>query len=144
MSRNLQKQIPAHAKTPKGPPRAADHLDSCRWFAAEKLRLSLGGLSRPGRGIAVPGADQLAVVGAARRPDGVLAGGNSTMLESFRRLVSLGATIAEAAEATSSVAARISRRPELGTLRPGAAADVIVLSDRLELERVVVAGVDAL
>ncbi|HXH89011.1 MAG TPA: amidohydrolase family protein [Gaiellaceae bacterium] len=85
-----------------------------------------------------------AVAGATRRPDGVLAGGSSTMLESFRRLVSLGATIGEAAAATSSVAARIARRPDLGTLRPGGAADVLVLDDRLELERVVVAGVDAL
>jgi N-acetylglucosamine-6-phosphate deacetylase len=36
--------------------------------------------------------------------------------------------------------ARIARRPDLGTLRPGARGDVVVLDDALEVARVLVGG----
>jgi N-acetylglucosamine-6-phosphate deacetylase len=41
------------------------------------------------------------------------------------------------------VPARIAGRPDLGTLEPGSAADVVVLDDGLEIVRVLATGVDA-
>jgi N-acetylglucosamine-6-phosphate deacetylase len=81
--------------------------------------------------------------GIARRDDGVLAGSTLTMIEAVRNLVALGAPLAGALAAASEVPARIAGHPELGTLEPGAAADVVVLDDRLEVERVLVGGADA-
>jgi N-acetylglucosamine-6-phosphate deacetylase len=81
--------------------------------------------------------------GIARRDDGVLAGSTLTMIEAVRNLVALGAPLAGALAAGSEVPARIAGHPELGTLEPGAAADVVVLDDRLEVERVLVGGTDA-
>jgi N-acetylglucosamine-6-phosphate deacetylase len=78
--------------------------------------------------------------GAARRSDGVLAGSVVTMIESVRNLHALGVPLAEALAAASTVPARVARRPELGVLAQGAAADVVVLDDRLEVERVLAGG----
>jgi N-acetylglucosamine-6-phosphate deacetylase len=80
--------------------------------------------------------------GIARRDDGVLAGSTLTMIEAVRNLVALGAPLAGALSAASEVPARIAGRDDLGRLEPGAAADVVVLDDRLEVERVLVAGAD--
>ena len=80
----------------------------------------------------------------ARRADQVLAGSTVTMIEAIRNLVALGAPVAAALAAASTVPARIAGRPELGTLEPGSAADVVVLDDRLEIVRVLVDGEDAL
>jgi N-acetylglucosamine-6-phosphate deacetylase len=41
------------------------------------------------------------------------------------------------------VPARIAGRPELGTLRSGSVADVVVVDDSLEIVRVLVGGADA-
>src|SRR5436305_2646700 len=82
--------------------------------------------------------------GIARRADSVLAGSTVSMIGAVRNLVALGATVEAALGAASEVPARIAGRPELGTLAPGAAADVIVQDDRLEIVRVLVAGADAL
>jgi N-acetylglucosamine-6-phosphate deacetylase len=78
--------------------------------------------------------------GIARRTDGVLAGSTVTMIESIRNLCDLGADLADAIGAATVVPARAARRPELGTLRPGAHADVVVLDDALEIQRVLVGG----
>jgi len=80
--------------------------------------------------------------GIARREDGVLAGSTLTMIEAVRNLVALGAPLAGALSAASEVPARIAGRDDLGKLEPGAVADVVVLDDRLEVERVLVAGTD--
>jgi N-acetylglucosamine-6-phosphate deacetylase len=82
--------------------------------------------------------------GIARRSDSVLAGSTVPLIEAVRNLVSLGAPLGAALAAASEVPARIVGRPELGTLKPGAAADVVVLDDALEIVRVVVDGEDAL
>jgi N-acetylglucosamine-6-phosphate deacetylase len=58
--------------------------------------------------------------------------------------VELGAPLAGALSAASEVPARIAGRADVGTLEPGSPADVVVLDDRLELERVLVAGTDVL
>lgn len=81
--------------------------------------------------------------GVARRADRVLAGSTVPMIEAVRNLIALGAPVASALAAASAVPARIAGRPELGTLEPGSAADVVVLDDRLEIVRVVVRGDDA-
>jgi N-acetylglucosamine-6-phosphate deacetylase len=82
--------------------------------------------------------------GVARRADRVLAGSTVTMIEAVRNLVSLGAPLAGALAAASEVPARIAGRDDIGRLAPGATADVVVLDDGLELERVLAAGKDVL
>jgi N-acetylglucosamine-6-phosphate deacetylase len=64
------------------------------------------------------------------------------MIEAVRNLVHLGAPIEAALSAASEVPARIAARPELGTLRPGSVADVVVVDDSLEIVRVLVGGDD--
>jgi N-acetylglucosamine-6-phosphate deacetylase len=77
--------------------------------------------------------------GVARRADGVLAGSVLTMLEAVRNLHALGAPLPAAVAAASAVPARVAGSG-LGRLEPGAAADVLVLDDRLELRSVFVGG----
>ena len=81
--------------------------------------------------------------GVARSSDRVLAGSTVPMIEAVRNLVSLGAPVGLALAAATEVPARIAGRPELGTLAPGSAADVVVLDDSLEIVRVLVAGEEA-
>jgi N-acetylglucosamine-6-phosphate deacetylase len=57
-----------------------------------------------------------------------------------RRLHALGAPLDAALDAASAVPATLAGRPELGTLAPGTPADVVVLDDRLEVVRTLVAG----
>jgi N-acetylglucosamine-6-phosphate deacetylase len=78
--------------------------------------------------------------GVARRDDGVLAGSVLTMIEAVRNLHALGAPLVQAVDAASRVPARILGRADLGTLRPGGRADVVVLDDRLEVSRVLLSG----
>ena len=40
--------------------------------------------------------------------------------------------------------AAIARRPDLGSLAPGGTADVVVLDDRLDVQRVLIDGEDVL
>jgi N-acetylglucosamine-6-phosphate deacetylase len=81
--------------------------------------------------------------GVARRADRVLAGSTVCMIDAVRNLVALGASLPDALAAATELPARIAGRPELGTLEPGTAADVIVLDDNLEIVRVLAAGNDA-
>jgi N-acetylglucosamine-6-phosphate deacetylase len=80
--------------------------------------------------------------GVARRSDGVLAGSTLTMLEAVRNLHLLGAPLAEALRAATAVPARVLRRHDVGMLEVGRPADVVVLSDTLEVARVLVGGDD--
>ncbi len=82
--------------------------------------------------------------GVARSADRVLAGSTVPMIEAVRNLVTLGAPLDAALAAATSVPARIAARPELGTLAPGSAADIVVLDDSLEIVRVLVRGSDTL
>jgi N-acetylglucosamine-6-phosphate deacetylase len=81
--------------------------------------------------------------GVARRADRVLAGSTVPMIEAVRNLVTLGAPVEAALAAATGVPARIAGRPELGTLQPGARADVVVLDDNLEIVRVLAGGAEA-
>jgi N-acetylglucosamine-6-phosphate deacetylase len=78
--------------------------------------------------------------GVALRADGVLAGTALTMIEAVRALHALGVPLPDAVAAATSVPAGIARRPDLGVLRPGGPADLVVLDDRLEIRSVLVGG----
>jgi N-acetylglucosamine-6-phosphate deacetylase len=80
--------------------------------------------------------------GVVRGPEGQLAGSVLTMLDAVRNVHALGVPLEEALTAASAVPARIVGRPDLGRLAPGAAADVVVLDDTLEIARVLVGGVE--
>ena len=78
--------------------------------------------------------------GVARRGDGALAGSTGTMIGGVRELHRLGVPLAEALAAATSLPARIARRADVGVLRPGSVADLVVLDDALEITRVLVSG----
>ena len=78
--------------------------------------------------------------GTVRGPDGVLAGSVLTMIDAVRNLHALGVPLADAVGAATHVPARVLGLTEAGRLAPGLAADVVVLDDRLEIERVLVGG----
>jgi N-acetylglucosamine-6-phosphate deacetylase len=80
--------------------------------------------------------------GVVRGPEGQLAGSVLTMLDAVRNVHALGVPLEEALTAASAVPARIAGRPDLGRLAPGAAADVVVLDDTLEIARVLLGGVE--
>ena len=80
--------------------------------------------------------------GAVRRADGTLAGSALTLDAAVRNLVALGIEPAAAVDAVTGVPARVLGRDDLGALRPGATADVVVLDDDLTVRRVLRAGAD--
>ena len=78
--------------------------------------------------------------GTVRGPDGVLAGSVLTMIEAVRNLHALGVPLDDAVSAATSTPARVLGEPELGRIDVGLPADIVVLNDRVEIERVLVAG----
>jgi N-acetylglucosamine-6-phosphate deacetylase len=78
--------------------------------------------------------------GVARGPGGVLAGSALTMIEAVRNLHALGVPLADALSAASSVPAQVVGLPTLGRLDVEFPADVVVLDDNLEIDRVYVGG----
>ena len=78
--------------------------------------------------------------GKVTNEQGQLAGTALTMLDAVRNLHGLGVPLQDALNAASDTPARVIRRPDLGRLRPGARADVVILDDRLEVRRVLVNG----
>jgi N-acetylglucosamine-6-phosphate deacetylase len=65
------------------------------------------------------------------RADGTLAGSALRMDLAVANMVSSGAGLADAVAAASRVPADLIGRPDLGRIRPGAAADLVWLDDRL-------------
>jgi N-acetylglucosamine-6-phosphate deacetylase len=78
--------------------------------------------------------------GAVRGPDGVLAGSVLTMIEAVRNLHALGVPLEDAIGAATTTPARVLGDRELGRIDVGLPADLVVLNDRLEIERVVLGG----
>ena len=78
--------------------------------------------------------------GVARGPTGALAGSTLTMIEAVRNLHALGVPLPEAVGAATEVPARLLRLPAAGRLAPGLPADVVVLNDELEVDKVLVEG----
>ena len=81
--------------------------------------------------------------GAVRLADGTLAGSVLAMDAAVRNLVDSGAPLPDAVHAAATAPARLLGRDDLGTLRPGIAANIAVLNDKLEVERTVVNGQEA-
>jgi N-acetylglucosamine-6-phosphate deacetylase len=78
--------------------------------------------------------------GVARGHDGALAGSTLTMIEAVRNLHSLGVRFEDAVGAATEVPARVLRLPSTGRIGVGLPADIVVVSDELEIERVLVEG----
>jgi N-acetylglucosamine-6-phosphate deacetylase len=78
--------------------------------------------------------------GVARGPGDVLAGSTLTMIEAVRNLHELGIPLSEAVAAATAVPARVLGQPGVGRLEVDLPADLIVLDDNLEIERVCLAG----
>ena len=78
--------------------------------------------------------------GVARGPDGVLAGSLLTMIDAVRNLVALGVPLEAALAAATSVPAAIIGETTTGRLEIGSPADLVVLDDNLQIERVLVGG----
>lgn len=78
--------------------------------------------------------------GVARRADGVLAGSVLTMIEAVRNLHALGASLEGALAAASEIPARVIGASGIGRIKVGAPADLVVLDDGLEIERVLIGG----
>jgi N-acetylglucosamine-6-phosphate deacetylase len=76
----------------------------------------------------------------ARLADGTLAGSVLAMDKAVRNLVEHGASVEVAVDAATRVPARLVRRDDVGSIRIGAAADVVVLDDALEVSRTLVGG----
>ncbi|MBM2823455.1 MAG: N-acetylglucosamine-6-phosphate deacetylase [Thermoleophilia bacterium] len=84
------------------------------------------------------------VAPGGRTPDGVLAGGTAPMIEAVRSLHALGASFEDAVLAATEIPAHVIAHPTAGRLGLGLPADVVVLTDGLEIERVLLAGEDRL
>lgn len=78
--------------------------------------------------------------GVVRRSDGVLAGSVLTMIEAVRTLHGLGVPLEDTVEAAAGIPARVLDLDDTGRLEPGYRADVVVLDDNLEIQRVLVGG----
>ena len=78
--------------------------------------------------------------GVARGDTGALAGSTLTMIDAVRNLHSLGVPFEDAIGAATEVPARVLRLPALGRIGIGLPADVVVVSDDLAIERVLVEG----
>ncbi len=77
---------------------------------------------------------------AVRRPDGRLAGSLLTMDEAVRCAVASGVEPVAALRAAAEVPARLAGRPDLGSLRVGSPANLVVLDDELHVRRTLVRG----
>jgi N-acetylglucosamine-6-phosphate deacetylase len=80
--------------------------------------------------------------GVVSGPEGVLAGSALTMIDAVRNLHALGVPLTAALDAATAVPAQVIASPDVGRLDVDQAADLVVLDDRLEIDRVLVAGVD--
>jgi N-acetylglucosamine-6-phosphate deacetylase len=78
--------------------------------------------------------------GVARGPTGSLAGSTLTMIDAVRNLHSLGIPLEGAIGAATEVPARVLRLPTLGRIGIGLPGDVVVLTEELEIQRVLVGG----
>jgi N-acetylglucosamine-6-phosphate deacetylase len=84
------------------------------------------------------------VDGAPRLPDGTLAGSTLTMDAALRTCVAAGVPMEEAVRAASSRPAAVIGRHDLGDLVVGGRADLVALTDDLQVEQTWVAGLPSL
>jgi N-acetylglucosamine-6-phosphate deacetylase len=79
--------------------------------------------------------------GAVRLADGTLAGSVCPLDQMVRNVVDLGVPVPEAVDMVTRTPADLIARPDLGSLRPGVPADVVVLDEGLAVRQVLVGGV---
>jgi N-acetylglucosamine-6-phosphate deacetylase len=78
--------------------------------------------------------------GAARRSDGTLAGSVVTMPAAVRNLTALGVPLVDALAAATVVPARVLDRDDVGRLRVGHPAELVVVDRDGYVQRVLVGG----
>jgi N-acetylglucosamine-6-phosphate deacetylase len=78
--------------------------------------------------------------GVSRLADGTLAGAVRPLAWGLRMLVELGVPIVEAVDAVTRTPARLLGRDDIGVLRPGSAADLVVLDDNFAVASVLAGG----
>ena len=82
--------------------------------------------------------------GAARTPDGALAGSDTPLDQALRNLVAwTGCPVDDAIATVTSTAAGVIGRADVGRLTPGGPADLVLLDEHLEVAATIVAGVIA-
>ncbi|NNF10939.1 MAG: N-acetylglucosamine-6-phosphate deacetylase [Acidimicrobiia bacterium] len=121
----------------------ADEVVKIACSAPASIALITDAISAAGLGEgAYPLGDRTVHVsgGAARLENGTLAGSVLTMDRAVRNLVEIGIGLESAIHAATAVPARVMGRSDLGTLRVGGPADLVVLDDRLEPVRTLVGG----
>jgi N-acetylglucosamine-6-phosphate deacetylase len=114
--------------------------------AAGRVGLVSDSIAAAGRGAgdySLGTVEATVVDGVARRADGTLAGSVGTLADGLRTLCALGIPLAEAAPALTSIPAQLLGRADVGSIAPGAPADVVVVDDSLTLTQVLRAGVPA-
>jgi N-acetylglucosamine-6-phosphate deacetylase len=79
--------------------------------------------------------------GAVRNGAGALAGSALTLDAAVRNACALGVDLADALVAATEAPARLLGRDDVGHLRPGGPADLVVLDDALRVDTVLLAGV---
>lgn len=102
-------------------------------------------LSATGAGDGVHRLGEVAVTvsgGQARRADGTLAGSVLGLPGALPLAVAAGASVEEAVAAATTRPAALLGRDDLGRLRPGDPADVVVLDDALQVRATLLGGVD--
>ncbi|WP_432834305.1 N-acetylglucosamine-6-phosphate deacetylase [Dactylosporangium sp. CA-092794] len=120
----------AFATTVTGPSRAALITDAMAAAGMPDGSYDLGGQSV-----------EVAAGVARLTRDGSIAGSTLTMDKAFRRAVGAGLSLPAAAQmASATPAAALGLSEELGALRPGLRADLVLLDDALTVQRVMRAG----
>lgn len=75
-----------------------------------------------------------------RKSDDAIAGSALTMLDSVRNIVSYGLTLEQAVHMASTNPARIMKQEHLGVLAPGYDADIVILSEKLNVMYTIIQG----
>lgn len=114
-------------------------------LAPDRMALVSDAMSATGR---PPGAYRLGALDIDVTADGVardvasgsLAGSTATLVDELRVLAHAGVALADAVRSATAVPAHAIGRTDIGTLRPGSVADVVVLARDLSVDAVWVAG----
>ena len=75
-----------------------------------------------------------------RKSDNAIAGSALTMIDSVRNIVSYGLHLEQAVHMASTNPARIMRQEHLGVIAPGYDADIVILSEKLNVLYTIIQG----
>ncbi len=78
--------------------------------------------------------------GVVRRPDGTIAGSAAKLLDGVRRVADIGAPLGDVLAAASERPGALLGREDVGRIRLGAPADIVVLGDDLTVHEVLLEG----